>query len=224
MVFGIKKKSGSPWTHQLCGGLRVTAIQPLERIYMKQFVLVLFLTAGLAAGAHLDFGVGVGVKGGVPFTYLLKAAGVTSGVPPTLSQGSNYIIGPVAELRLPFGFAFEADGLYRGTQYHVVNSNNLPTAIQSSSWEIPYLGKFRFPIPLLKPFVVAGGAYRTFNDLPPGVTATHNGVVAGAGIELRIRRLRLSGEARYLRWGEPPAHDFARLVQDQGEVLFGVIF
>jgi hypothetical protein len=103
-----------------------------------------------------------------------------SDVQTALSQQDNYIIGPVVELRLPFGFAFETGGLYRGTQYHVANASNLPTAIQSSSWEIPYLGKFRFPIPLLKPFVVAGGAYRTFDDLPPGVTASHNGAVAGA--------------------------------------------
>jgi len=77
---------------------------------------------------------------------------------------------------------------------------------------------------LLKPFVVAGGAYRTFNNLPAGITPTHNGVVAGAGLELRIKRLRLSAEARYLRWGGPPPSDLARLVQDQGEVLFGLIF
>jgi hypothetical protein len=192
----------------------------VERNYMKRLIFVLFLTAGLAPAQHLDFGVGGGVKGGWPFINLLNAAGVT----PSLSQTDNYIVGPVAELRLPFGFAFEADGLYRGTQYHLVNANNLPTAINSSSWEIPYLGKFRFPIPLIKPFVVAGGAYRIFNDLPPGVTATHNGVVAGAGIELRIRRVRLSGEVRYLRWGAPPANDFARLKQDQAEVLFGLIF
>jgi hypothetical protein len=191
---------------------------------MRRFTFVLLLTAGFAAAQHLDFGVGVGVKGGVPATDLLKAAGVTTGVPPVLSQDDNYLVGPVAELRLPFGFAFEADGLYRGTQYHVVSSNNLPTRIQSSSWEIPYLGKFRFPIPLLKPFVVAGGSYRIFNNLPPGVTATHNGVVAGAGLELRMKKVRLSGEFRYLRWGEPPQNDLARLKQDQGEVLFGLIF
>ncbi len=178
----------------------------------------------MASAAHLDFGAGVGVKAGVPFTDLLKAAGVITGPQAVLSQGNNYIVGPVVELRLPFGFAIEADGLYRGTNYHVANAGNAPTAIQSSSWEIPYLAKFRFPIPLLKPFVVAGGAYRTFPDLPPGVTATHNGVVGGAGLELRIGRVRLSGEARYLRWGEPPPNDLAHLTQDQGEVLFGLIF
>ena len=189
---------------------------------MRRFIFMLFLSAGLATAQHLDFGFGAGVKGGYPLIGLLNAAGVT---PPVLSKQDNYIIGPVAEVRVPFGFAFEADGLYHGTQYHVVNSaNNFPTTIDSSSWEIPYLGKFRFPIPLLKPFVVAGGSYRTFNGLPPGITATHNGVVAGAGLELRIKKLRLSGEVRYLRWGEPPKNDIARLKQDQVELLFGLIF
>ena len=187
-------------------------------------VSLLFLAAGLASAAHLDFGVGAGVKAGVPFIDLLKGPGVTAGSQPVLSEGNNYIVGPVVELRLPFGFAIEADGLYRGTNYQLGNAGNLPTVIHSSSWEIPYLAKFRFPIPLLKPFIVAGGAYRTFNDLNPGVTATHNGVVGGAGLELRLGRLRLSGEARYLRWGAPPPNDFARLTQSQGEVLFGLIF
>jgi hypothetical protein len=191
---------------------------------MRRSVSVLFLTAGLASAAHLDFGVGVGVKAGIPFTDLLETTGAITGPPPALSQEDNYIVGPVVELRLPFGFAIEADGLYRGTNYHVANTGNLPTVIKSSSWEIPYLAKFRFPIPLLKPFVVAGGAYRTFNDLPPGITATHNAFVAGGGLELRLGRLRLSGEARYLRWGEPPANAAAFLTRSQGEVLFGLIF
>ena len=187
-----------------------------------RFIFTLFLTAGLASAAHLDFGAGVGVKGGYPFTDLLRAADVITG--PKLTQGDNYIVGPVVELRLPFGFAFEADGLYRATNYQVANGGNLPSAIKSSSWEIPYMAKFRFPIPLLKPFLVAGGAYRTFNDLPSGITATHNGVVAGGGLELRLGKLRFSGEVRYLRWGEPSPNEAVRLTRSQGEVLFGLIF
>ena len=186
---------------------------------MTRFVLVLFLTAGLASAAHLDFGLGVGVKGGFPFTDLFTAAAGVS-----ISQGDNYIVGPVAELRLPFGFAIEGDGLYRSSSYQLAMTGSVPTAVKSSSWEVPYLAKFRFPIPLLKPFVLAGGAYRTFNDLPSGVTVSHNAFVAGGGLELRIARLRLSGEARYLHWGQTPANPVVRLAQSQGEVLFGLIF
>lgn len=189
---------------------------------MRRVVFVLSLTAGLAPA--LDFGVGIGVKGGVPSTDLLKAYGVATGSPPALSSGDNYIVGPVVELRLPFGFAFEADGFYRGTTYTASSPGSVTTTIKASSWEIPYLAKFRFPIPLLKPFVLAGGAYRTFNDLPSQITPTHNAFVAGGGLELRLGRLRLSGEGRYLRWGEPPPNAVVRLARSQGEVLFGFTF
>jgi hypothetical protein len=190
---------------------------------VKRSVSLLVLTAGGVFGQHLDFGVGVGVKGGFPVTDLLEVTDLVSVSPPALSKGNNYLVGPVAELRLPFGFAIEADGLYRGTEYHLANVGNLPAMVQSSSWEIPYRGKFRFPIPLLKPFVVGGGAYRRFNDLPSEVKVPHNALVGGGGLELRIARVRLSAEGRYLRWGEPPPTNFVRLARSQGEILFGLI-
>jgi hypothetical protein len=174
------------------------------------------------AAQHLDFGFGVGVKGGFPPTNLLEpGSGSTQ-----LSRNDNYIVGPVGEMRLPFGLAIEGGALYRGTSYDVTHNGGTGTAtsVKSASWEFPYLGKFRFPIPLIKPFVVAGGAYRTFTDLPAGITPTHNGVVGGAGLELRIRRFRFSAEGRYLRWGAPPATDLERLRRSQIEVLFGFIF
>src|SRR5262249_54125831 len=129
--------------------------------------LVALATSGFAE--HLDFGAGLGVKGGFPFTDLVEVTGTFSGVQPTLNRMNNYLVGPAAEIRFPFGFAIEANGLYRGTQYHLANVGGVPAAFDSASWEIPYLGKFRFPIPLLKPFVVAGGSYRTFTNLPSNV-------------------------------------------------------
>jgi len=186
------------------------------RTYFAVFALV--LVEGSLLAQDLDFGFGAGVKGGFPVTDLL-----TSETETPFAGGDNYIVGPVAEVRLPFGFAFEADGLYRASSYHLSNAAGLSVAVSSSSWEIPYLAKFRFPIPLLKPFVVAGGAYRFFNDLPPNITPTHNAFVGGAGLELRIRRLRLSVEGRYLRWGESNS-SVAQLGKNQGEVLFGLIF
>jgi hypothetical protein len=130
----------------------------------------------------------------------------------------------MAEVRIPFGFALEVDGLYRGTNYTVTNATTGTTSIDASSWEIPYLAKFRFPIPLLKPFLSGGGAYRTFNGLPSGVTASHNAFVGAAGLELRISNLRFSVEGRYSRWGSTPTTDFARLKRDQAEILLGFIF
>jgi Outer membrane protein beta-barrel domain len=173
--------------------------------------------------ARFGFGFGLGVKGGVPFTDLLKATGTISGQPATaISLSNNYLIGPVAELRIPLGFAFEVDGIYRHSDYQITGPVSLSGT--ATSWEIPYLAKFRFPIPLLKPFVSAGGAYRTFNNLPPNTTPTHNAFVLAGGLELRISRLRLSGEARYLHWNGSSVNTYAKLAQNQGEVLFGIMF
>jgi hypothetical protein len=172
---------------------------------------------------HLDFGFDFGVKGGVPFTDVLEAAGIINGPNIILTRSSDYLIGPVAELRVPFGFALEVDGLYRGTEYHLT-TNNITTTVPAHAWEIPYLAKFRFPIPLLKPFVSAGGAYRSFTDLPTNITPAHNAFVLGGGLELRIKKLRLSGELRWLRWNNPSSNNSVRLAQNQGEVLFGLVF
>jgi len=190
---------------------------------MKAFYIGvgLIVLHGFAAAQHVDFGWGLGVKGGIPTTDLLTS---NRGVTATLQQENNYIVGPVAEVRIPFGFALELDGLYRGTNYTVSNAPTGSTSIDSSSWEVPYLAKFRFPIPLLKPFLAGGGAYRTFNGLPAGVTASHNAFVAAGGLELRVSKVRLSAEARYLRWGSTPSTDFVRLKRDQVEILFGFIF
>jgi hypothetical protein len=173
---------------------------------------------------HLDFGFDAGVKGGVPFTDVLKSAGVIDVSVPALNRTNDYLIGPVVELRIPFGFALEVDGIYRGTEYQSI-TNNVITTLDAHAWEIPYLAKFRFPIPVLKPFISGGGAYRTFTNLPPAITPTHNGLVLGGGLELRISRLRLSGEIRWLHWNAPANNNnVLRLTQNQGEVLFGLVF
>jgi len=183
-------------------------------------VLLIISTPALA-----QIGFGLGVKGGVPFTNLLQATGTINGMPVTAVGRSNeYLIGPVGELRLPLGFALEVDGIYRSADYTFKTANSTLTDYFVNEWEIPYLAKFRFPIPLIKPFVLGGGAYRTFNSLPPNTTPTHNALVLGGGIELRIKRLRLSGEARYLRWNTSSVNSFAKLAQNQGEVLFGLMF
>ena len=185
------------------------------------FAFVVFSTSIFAQ--HLDFGFGVGVKGGVPFTDVLEAAGTINSTASTLTRSTSYLVGPVVELRLPFGFALETDGLYHAAEYDLT-TNGIRTAVPAHAWEIPYLAKFRFPIPVLKPFVSAGGAYRTFTDLPNNVTPTHNAFVLGGGLELRISRLRLSGELRWLRWGSPSNNNIVRLSQNEGEVLFGFVF
>jgi Outer membrane protein beta-barrel domain len=191
---------------------------------VKKLLVGSFVFSAALQAQHLDFGFDFGVKGGFPFTNLLQSTSVLNVPPPTLQQTGNYLVGPAIEMRFPFGFAIEVDGIYRGASTQLTVSGGVPTAFSSSSWEIPYLAKFRFPIPVIKPFVSGGGAYRTFDSLPNGVTATHNAFVAGGGLEMHISHIRLSGEVRYLHWGSPPSNVGVRLAQSQGEVLFGLMF
>jgi len=178
-----------------------------------------------ALGMAQKFSLSAGVKGGVPFTDLLTATDVITGAPAqVLSQSDNYLVGPVVQLNLPFGFGVEADGLYRATRYTLVTNNESPVAVKSSSWEVPILIKYTLPTPLIRPFLGVGPVFRRFNDAPPHDSSSDRGLVAGGGVEIKIGALRLSGEARYLRWGTSDYGTSLRLSRNQGEVLIGILF
>jgi hypothetical protein len=76
---------------------------------MQKLVVPLFLVTGLLEAQK--FGFGTGVKSGYPFTGLLVANLVAGNPFPSLSSSNNYIVGPAVELRIPFGFGIEVDGL-----------------------------------------------------------------------------------------------------------------
>jgi hypothetical protein len=190
---------------------------------LKAFFVFFAFSGASIFGQHLDFGFDAGVKGGVPFTNLLQTTGTIT-TPTFLNQSSGYLIGPVVEMRIPFGFAIEVDGIYRHSQ-STATANGASTTLNANAWEIPYLAKFRFPIPLLKPFISGGGAYRTFTNLNSNITPSHNAFVLGGGLELRISKLRLSGEARWLYWGNTSTTSTpVKLARNQGELLFGLVF
>ena len=97
-----------------------------------------------------------------------------------------------------------------------------------------FLLQYRFKTPLLKPFVEAGlsfdhlsnisAAAQTIGAGQPGslVHASHADVVLGAGVDVKIPFVRISGELRYSHAGSA---DFAQLSNlNQAEVLIGIHF
>ena len=103
-----------------------------------------------------------GIKAGMPLTDFLTAT--ENGTFNITSPTQRYIIGGVAELRLPLGLGVEFDVLYRRLSYN--GSGNLletfTTANSSgSNWEFPLLLKYRFHFPVARPFVDAGVAWDT---------------------------------------------------------------
>ena len=175
----------------------------------------------LGCVAHAQSPFGYGIKGGVALTNEYGLTQSTFGV---TSNGKDYIAGPFFELRLAFGLSVEADALYQR-----VNLRNLPTigsltTGSYNSWEFPVLAKyhFRLPVPLIKPLVEAGPAFRAHSSSLPDLTAS--GFALGGGVEFKLPLIRLSSDLRYTRWTSPASTAATSPNANQVELLFGIGF
>ena len=214
---------------------------------MRSLCLLLLSAAVLAAQPF-----GFGVKGGLPMNDFLNAASNQSFRFDTTTN--RYIIGPMAELRLPAGFAIELDILYRHFGYNSfgTTTGTAATIIDSqtsgSAWEFPLVAKYKFKgVPLLRPYVEAGVTWDKLSGLTQAVSSTVSGVlhtsssstpaelnqsttrgfVMGGGVEIKVLVLHIAPEIRYTRWGAKHFIDPGGLLnsnQNQGEFLIGITF
>lgn len=184
-----------------------------------------------------------GIKAGIPLTDFLNAAG--NGTFDYTSPTQLYIIGGVAELRLPLGLGVEFDALYRRLSYTgsgTLAGNFTTISASGSDWEFPLLLKYRFHFPVVKPYLDAGVAW----DTVPGITQTiseassavlgsapvvkHNttmGFVVGGGVDIHAIFLHISPEIRFTRWDSTQISDSLGLLHsnlNQGEFLVGFTF
>jgi len=188
-----------------------------------------------------------GIKAGVPLTDFLNAT--SSGTFNYTAPTQRYIVGGVAELRLPLGIGVEFDALYR--RLHYTGSGNLVDVFTTSNttggkWEFPLLLKYRFHFPVVRPYVDAGVAWDTLTGLKqtvsqvspvPFLTPTSTpselkknttmGVVLGAGVDIHAIVLHISPEIRFTRWNAAQISDAAGLLHsnlNQAEFLVGFTF
>lgn len=177
----------------------------------------------------------IGVKAGLPVTDAYSVA--STGYAAASSYNRDYIIGPTAEVHLPFRLSFEADALYRrnGVNYYmagVPTGNGSITKIAVNDWQVPLLGKYELASGPIRPFVDAGIVYRhvstsqtgilTLLDHPNGV-----GFAVGGGITLKLLLLRVSPEIRYTHWSTRPFDNSMLLAQsnaNQADFLVGFTF
>ena len=188
-----------------------------------------------------------GVKVGTPLDHFLGTVGN-----PAVSYHSGtqrYLIGPTAELRLPFGLGIEVDALFRHYNFQgdgsIAPGATLKTRGSTNAWEFPVLAKYRFPAPVVRPFVDAGIAWDTLQGYGQTVTVTssvpvlppadlnqpiHNttkGFVLGGGLDVHAPFVHVSPEIRYTRWGAQhffsPNGGFSSN-QNQVELVVGITF
>jgi opacity protein-like surface antigen len=212
---------------------------------MKRILWLSLLVSSAAVAGPLSFG----IRAGVPLTDFFDT--VNSGNYAVTSTTHRYIVGPSLELKLPAGFGFEVDALYRRLNYNAsfnvvdVFTNNRTTG---NAWEFPLLAKYRLPTPLIKPYVDAGLAFDTLSGLkqtavstlsPNRITTTSTsnpaelknstttGFVIGIGADIHALVLHISPEIRYTRWGSSHfniPNGSAISNQNQAEFLVGFTF
>jgi opacity protein-like surface antigen len=207
--------------------------------------LFLLLFGAVSAWAQLF---SYGVKAGVPLTEFLNAA--KSQQFAFNSTTNRYIVGPTAELHLPFGLGVEFDILYRRFDYN--GSATLMNSVSNSrttanAWEFPLLAKYRIPMKVVHPYVDAGVAWDKLSGLTQTITSTFvalttttttsnppelnttatRGFVMGGGVSVKVLKIQVSPEIRFTRWGAQHFIDPGGLLHsnlNQGEFLVGITF
>ncbi len=183
-----------------------------------------------------------GIKAGVPLNDFLNAAG--NGTFDYTAPTQRYIVGGMAEVRLPLGLGVEFDALYRKLGYNGSGIVGTFTTISASgsNWEFPLLLKYRFRFPVVRPYLDAGVAWDTIAGLKETIVSvalpvqsspsdlqrnTTMGFVVGGGVDIHAVFLHISPEIRFTRWNSTQISDALGLLHsnlNQGEFLVGLTF
>ena len=203
---------------------------PFQCALVAAFVLV---AASPVAGQHFSFGVMGGV--GLGDDFKTEAFTGNNSTIEIYSNSKSYLVGPMVELGLPLHLSVEADGLYRPLHYMddiIVNSgsalrfNNPNTVV---TWEFPLLAKYKWSLPLVKPFVGLGPSFRTAGNVN-GSNPSNHGFTAGGGVEIHLGRVKIAPQVRYTRWAKDSVPTAVSLPMqaftnpNQGEFLVGFFF
>lgn len=165
---------------------------------IRKMLVFTALAATMAAAQNF----GYGVRGGVPLTDFLEAESKTGALTNVVKGRGNVIIGPMVELRLPFGLGVEANALYRRW-----NAEGIFSSGSQSTWEYPIYGKLRIPGIVVRPYVGGGLNFQRLGDLKNLLGGTvadssRRGFLGAGGLEIKVPYVRISPEVRFTRWGE----------------------
>jgi hypothetical protein len=203
---------------------------------VKTKLAIVILFAGLSAWAQPFT---AGVKVGLPMTDFINTVNGQSS-----SVTNRYLVGPTAELHLPFSLGIELDALYRHFNYQNVIGSGASAVVNvntAGAWEFPLLLKYRFKGSLARPYIDAGVAWDKITGLtstvqrsvttggvanPSGEQDSNSvGAVVGFGLDLHFV-IHVLPEVRFTRWTS--AHFNINNVlssnQSQAEFMVGITF
>ena len=190
---------------------------------MKALLPLLFAAAAWAQPFS------AGIKAGLPLTDFVNTVnGVTS------TKTNRYLVGPTAELHLPWGFGVEVDVLYRRFDYtNIVGSalGAVGSVNTVGNWEFPVLLKYRFPAKIVRPYIDGGVAWDKLSGITTAATGTTQknttmGAVLGVGLDVHVAIIHILPEVRYTRWTSQHFNlvNVLNSNQNQAEVMVGITF
>ncbi len=191
--------------------------------------MIRFALPALLAASAFAQPFSAGLKVGLPFTdFVNTVSGVTS------TTTDRYLVGPTAELHLPWGFGVEVDAIYRHFDYkNIVGSTTgaVGSVTGVGAWEFPLLLKYRFPARVVRPYVDAGIAFDRLTGLTSTITGnpekgTTKGAVLGAGLDVHLLFIHILPELRYTRWTDQHFNvsNVLSSNQNQAEFMVGITF
>jgi hypothetical protein len=207
------------------------------------YVLMLGALASPAYSQLLSFGVKAGAQ--ITDSYSISNNCCATAIP----YDRHYIIGPTAEVRLPFHLSFEADALYRRSGFTAISTGDSTNGTEATrftvnDWQIPFLVKWAPGEHVFRPFIDAGVTYRHVSQtgftegIASGVSlfatslpatplnANSPGATVGAGLAFKAGFLRISPEIRYTHWTALAFRDqnLAATQPNQVDFLVGFTF
>jgi hypothetical protein len=165
---------------------------------IRKFIVFTALAAIIASAQNI----GYGVRGGVPLSDFLEAESKTGALTNVVKGRGNVIIGPMLEVRLPFGLGIEGNALYRRW-----DAKGVLNAGSASTWEYPIYGKVRIPGIIVRPYFGGGINFQRLGDVSKflggtSVDSNRRGFLGAAGVEVKAPFVRIAPEIRFTRWGD----------------------
>jgi hypothetical protein len=197
-------------------------LQSFTAALLRRCPALLFLFALPSHAQLFSFG----VIGGVP---------ITSAYTCITCYDRRYIIGPTAEVRLPFHLSIEVDALYRRNGFIIPGFRGSQTlSAPVDDWQVPLLAKYEIKAGVLRPFVDGGVVYRHAGVASSSANLlsldhpNSAGIAVGGGLTVKLGILRLSPQVRYTHWPNPPLTiyelPYVFSTRNQADVLVGFTF
>jgi len=163
------------------------------------FTALAALLTAMTAGAQ---NIGYGVRGGVPLSDFLEAESKTGALTNVVKGRGDVIIGPMLEIRLPFGLGIEGNALYRRW-----DAKGVSNAGSASTWEFPIYGKARLPGIIVRPYIGGGINFQRLGDVSrflqgTAVDSSRRGFLGAGGLEFKAPFVRIAPELRFTRWSD----------------------